>query len=303
MVITNSLHDLSPPGICADSFQISDRGEVGFLGIAVRFRHGSCWKLNRAVSEVKYQHGEPPYEARQVFEAVCVEDPKGLHNNAQEAMVKVKYQVKATTESLAVIDEHQSYYCEQLSEDDTAETHQCMHDSIQYFEALRCIATNPVEKPHEYTLNEVQALRKLGDKQCTHTPHLLGVVGDWLPSGLDEQGMENGFVVFILMTKVSGEPLTYEKMQSKTCKERDIVRAALKKAAMALLKLGFSLHDRGMRNIMWDEENKKCCIVDFENYVDVKKNVEEWWDDDNDYRRWELDEPRYIARGRVRGRR
>jgi hypothetical protein len=25
----------------------------------------------------------------------------------------------------------------------------------------------------------------------------------------------------------------------------------------ALLKLGFSLHDRGMRNIMWDEENKK----------------------------------------------
>jgi hypothetical protein len=76
MAITNSLHDLSPPGICTDSFQISDRGEVGFFGIVVRFRDGSCWKLNRAVSEVKYQHGEPPYEARQVFEAVCVEDPR-----------------------------------------------------------------------------------------------------------------------------------------------------------------------------------------------------------------------------------
>jgi hypothetical protein len=119
-----------------------------------------------------------------------------------------------------------------LSEDGKAETHQYMHDSIQYLEALRCIATNPVGKPHEYTLNEVQALRKLGDKQCTHTPHFFRVVGDWLPSGLDKQGMENGFVVFILMTKVSGEPLTYKKMQSKTCKEKEIVRAALKKAAM-----------------------------------------------------------------------
>lgn len=65
-----------------------------------------------------------------------------------------------------------------------------------------------------------------------HTPHLLGAFGDWLPAGLDEQGMDSGFIVFILMTKVSGQPLTYEKIQSKTCQERDEVRATLKKAAM-----------------------------------------------------------------------
>ncbi|KAH4066842.1 hypothetical protein HBH50_143790 [Parastagonospora nodorum] len=299
---SSMLGEVSPPTAMRLLSPLS-REDHAFDGQIFTFSDKSRWQIEAPLSQIAPQQTRSPCEARQVFTAACIEDPSEIYGALDLAVIKIKFQVKATTESLAVIDEHQSYYREQLSEDDTAETHQCMHDSIQYLEVLRCIATNPVEKPHEYTLNEVQALRKLGDKQCTHSPHLLGVVGDWLPSGLDKQGMENGFVVFILMTKVSGEPLTYEKMQSKTCKERDIVRAALKKAAMALLKLGFSLHDRGMRNIMWDEENKKCCIVDFENYVAVKKNVEEWWDDDNDYRRWELDEPRYVARGRVRGRR
>jgi hypothetical protein len=47
---------------------------AGFLGATVRFDDHSSWKLERAVSKVKYQQGEPPYEGTQVFDAMCIRD-------------------------------------------------------------------------------------------------------------------------------------------------------------------------------------------------------------------------------------
>lgn len=113
-----------------------------------------------------------------------------------------------------------------------SEDRQCLLDSIGYGKTLRYIATNPIEIPHEYTFNEIRGPRKLKDTQCTCSPHLLQVVGDWLPPDVDKQAMEGGFVVFILMTKGPGKPLTYKTMKSKSTADRDEVQAAFKTAMM-----------------------------------------------------------------------
>ena len=48
--------------------------------------------MTNALSPVKYQQAEPPFEARQVFECVCVKDPNSAHIDAKEAVAKVNYQ-------------------------------------------------------------------------------------------------------------------------------------------------------------------------------------------------------------------
>jgi hypothetical protein len=64
----------------------------GYLNIIVRFENGSCWKMTKALSDVKYQQGEPPFEAGQVFECTCGEDPNDAHTDVRHAVAKVKYQ-------------------------------------------------------------------------------------------------------------------------------------------------------------------------------------------------------------------
>jgi hypothetical protein len=132
---------------------------------------------------------------------------------------------------LAILDAHDAKDHKNLATA-TAREHQCLLDSIQYGDTLRYIATNPVELPHQYTFDEIKGLRKFEKTQCAYTPHLLQVVGDWLPAGVDKEAMEGGFAVFMLMTKVPGEPLTYEMMNGKTTAERDEIRAAFKTAMM-----------------------------------------------------------------------
>ena len=65
---------------------------TGWLGYQIEFKDGSWWTLKKALSHVKYQQSNPPFEARQVFECVCTKDPNNYHTGVREAVVKVKYQ-------------------------------------------------------------------------------------------------------------------------------------------------------------------------------------------------------------------
>jgi hypothetical protein len=80
------------PGICAGPLPTTDNARAGFVGTVIRYLDGSRWKLARTISTLKYQQGEPPFEARQVFEAVCVEDSHDAYSSTEKAVVKVKYQ-------------------------------------------------------------------------------------------------------------------------------------------------------------------------------------------------------------------
>lgn len=68
--------------------------ELDFTGSSVRFGDGSRWELTKPLSHLKYQQNNPPFEARQVFECVCIEDPSGTYaqEGCTEAVMKVKYQ-------------------------------------------------------------------------------------------------------------------------------------------------------------------------------------------------------------------
>jgi hypothetical protein len=88
--------------------------------------------------------------------------------------------------------------------------------------------------------------------------------------------MTGGFVVFILMTKVPGTPVTPAMMETKTLEQRDEIRAGFKTAIMCAVMLllhknsancenrevwkrKINPHDCAMRNLMWDEETRKWC--------------------------------------------
>jgi hypothetical protein len=64
----------------------------GYLGAVIRFRDDSCWEVTKALCDTKYQQGEPPFEARRVYECVCVEDPNNTYVEVKYAVLKVKYQ-------------------------------------------------------------------------------------------------------------------------------------------------------------------------------------------------------------------
>lgn len=64
----------------------------GYLNESIRFPDGSLWMCTKALSQVKYQQGQPPFEATQVYDCICVDDPNGAHPEDQNAFIKVKYQ-------------------------------------------------------------------------------------------------------------------------------------------------------------------------------------------------------------------
>lgn len=63
-----------------------------FLGAVVCFQDGTCWRLTNVLSNLAHQQADPPFEARQVSESVCIRDPEEQYTNVGLAVVKVKYQ-------------------------------------------------------------------------------------------------------------------------------------------------------------------------------------------------------------------
>ncbi|KAH7086529.1 hypothetical protein FB567DRAFT_444307 [Paraphoma chrysanthemicola] len=262
----------------------------GFLNTVIRLSDGSSWKLVNSLSHAKYQQMQPPFEAREVFESVCVHDPNEIHSGAGSAIVKVKFQIKGCEEALKEIETEICSDRAKLAEESDPKRRRFLLRELEIGERMLYNATHPITTPNGDTLKEVQALQKFHDTQCATTPHSLDVVGDWQPPGVDRLGMPWGFSIFIVMTKVPGERVTSELLKNMTLDERNEVRASFKKAIMEVWKRGFCPDDCAMRNLMWDKETRTCYIVDFEDYSKVNiKDPEAWWED-RYYQNWEIDE-------------
>lgn len=63
-----------------------------FIGQMMNFADGSRWLLQEALSQIALQQNVSPCEARQVFTAVCVDDPLGRYRDIGEAVIKIKFQ-------------------------------------------------------------------------------------------------------------------------------------------------------------------------------------------------------------------
>ncbi|XPS80049.1 hypothetical protein M3J09_012011 [Ascochyta lentis] len=252
----------------------------GLLGATIGFPDGSRWRLRSALTGRKYQQGEPPFECRQVFECVCVCDPGNLYSEAKSAIIKVKYQVEGLEESLWFYAHYISECRKALFGDCGSVSHKRKLEDLEKVEELCYPATHPVVIPHQYTSNEIIALWRLCKTSCVHSPQFMNNAMDCLMSGIDTQGMVGGFVVFILMTKVPGVQLSREILQSKTIEERNVIRKAFKTALLELWKRRIEPEDCALRNLMWDDEQRKCYIVDFEDWSNLKTPLaKKYWED------------------------
>lgn len=102
----------------------------------------------------------------------------------------------------------------------------------KYFARLYENAINPVDTPHVFTTNEMNALRIFGDSKCQNVPHLLSYWEGSMPEGVDEQAMPGGSLTIMLMNKLPGKPLDYDTFWNKKEETQEAIRCAFKVALM-----------------------------------------------------------------------
>jgi hypothetical protein len=76
--------------LATGAYQSSKRYQ--FEGQIVAFPDDSQWRIGSPLSSLALQQTFSPCEARQVFTATCVDDPLGIYDDMQKAVVKLKFQ-------------------------------------------------------------------------------------------------------------------------------------------------------------------------------------------------------------------
>ncbi|CAE7218915.1 hypothetical protein PTTW11_11104 [Pyrenophora teres f. teres] len=264
----------------------------GLQGMLVELCDGSHWKFVKALSHVKYQlDGLPPFEARQVFECVCTKDPNNCHPGVQEAVAKVKYQVKGSYDTRALY-LRDAWRCRDICEEtfDDEDFNKALEHN-KYHARLFEMATAPVVTPRVSTIKEMKALTIFRNENCWSAPHLISYWEGSVPEGVDKHAIAGGYMKIMFMNKLPGDTLDRETFLEKTEETREDIRRAFKAALMEIWKYRLDPEDNALRNILWDEKEHKCYIVDFEDYA-----VLEWVPDpeiawnDRRYGYWDLAE-------------
>ncbi|KLJ06142.1 hypothetical protein EMPG_10436 [Blastomyces silverae] len=137
-------------------------------------------------------------------------------------------------------------------------------------------------QPSSTTVEEILRLEYFNEKGCSVTPRLLHkekiIQGPNLPT-------PGGYIVFIVMEKVPGVPLTdfwtYDRPK------RDRIREAFQKGMTEIRSFGGYSIDMGLQNLIYDEKRGKCYFVDYEGFR-VDMNQAKFGLDQNDYHFWGL---------------
>ncbi|KAF3049603.1 hypothetical protein E8E11_009688 [Didymella keratinophila] len=88
-----------------------------------------------------------------------------------------------------------------------------------------------------------------------------------LVPGIDELSMPGGFLTWTIMTCVPEIRLTPSVFWEELLGQRERIRQAFK-TTINVWEHRISRRGQAMRNIMWDESEQKCYIVDFEDYTE-----------------------------------
>ncbi|KAK2799269.1 hypothetical protein FQN50_008545 [Emmonsiellopsis sp. PD_5] len=136
---------------------------------------------------------------------------------------------------------------------------------------------------------EINSLTHFNKMGCSVTPRLL----TWVPhrQALD-MPIPDGYIVFLVMEKVPGVPL--DNFRTFSFDKREKIRAAFRRALTELDRYGADPADTRLANLIYDEENDKCYIVDYEDIyvfpdgISVDDDIPRWRE--SNYRRWGLAE-------------
>lgn len=266
-----------------------------FLGNAldnriVSFPNQTTWRLSKKVTEKpwqgsshedrKKQRGEDknelwaPSEAHAVYECIQVKGPQP----DTLAIIKIRIEVPLNPEE----------HCDPKKR-------------VKEASGMRL---------HRNTTREIATLDKLTAAGCSSSPTLLSVKiemqtksasylrypgeGMVSPSYISSSGerywLSEGYIVYILMAKLPGQPLSYLTFwndQLFTEHERDEVRKAFKEAFTEFKQLGIIHGDEKMENLLWDNERKKCYIIDMELSSEIKTCPAILWEE-QDFFPWGL---------------
>ncbi|PGH11462.1 hypothetical protein AJ79_04837 [Helicocarpus griseus UAMH5409] len=136
--------------------------------------------------------------------------------------------------------------------------------------------------PSSTTLREIRNLEYFNEKGCSVTPRLLHK--EKFLQG-PSWTMPGGYIVFIVMEKVPGVPLTdfwtYDRPK------RDRIREAFRKSLTELRSFGGYSIDMSLPNFVYDEEGDKCYFVDYEGFF-IDMGQAKFGVDEEDYHLWGL---------------
>ncbi|ESZ93121.1 hypothetical protein SBOR_6493 [Sclerotinia borealis F-4128] len=95
-------------------------------------------------------------------------------------------------------------------------------------------------------------------------PHAIGLAVEKQEQNFPVQG---GYLVYLVMEKLPGDCITEYEFWQWTKSERDDFRRAFEQSAQLIEKLGVENIDKAMRNLLWDKQNNKCYLIDWENWT------------------------------------
>ncbi|RFU30078.1 hypothetical protein B7463_g6263, partial [Scytalidium lignicola] len=136
-----------------------------------------------------------------------------------------------------------------------------------------------------YTVEELNNLNRLTQAGCKSSLRLIGWYSE---KQTEHMPLPGGYLVWILMEKVPGiTPWDFWEMPRE---ERDQIRKSFHEALMEVYSHGIAPQDEGRRNLVWDKDNRKCYIVDYEDceHIDEKRMEDVHWMSRANFR-WELE--------------
>ncbi|KAI4912192.1 hypothetical protein J4E85_011126 [Alternaria conjuncta] len=228
-----------------------------FVNRIFRLADKTRWKILKPLSLLEFQEDFSPCEARQVYTCVCLDEP---WKDVGECIVKIKFQISANQMAIqeyeALVDDDLEYLQSHPNAD---------RKMLKIHEHHLEVSTKPITTHcNGATANEMEALITLGANGCRHAPCLIGVAVDPLRRGLHRKAIVGGYCVFLLMTRLPGKPLGLDSFCKAPRDERDLIREAFRAAWLAVVKIGVVPMDCALRNIMWDKDESRCYIIDFE---------------------------------------
>ncbi|KAF1349503.1 hypothetical protein EJ07DRAFT_184477 [Lizonia empirigonia] len=221
------------------------------------------------VEEAKsFNTGREPMNSRHLrpdrfFECTCVCDPNDTYGGIRDAIIKIKYQIKGHEGILNYYAQYLEQYQQALNNESRPEQRKRRLEDLEHAQELQYQATHALEIPHRHTTNEIIALRRLRKLDCASTPQFLDNAAYWLTPDIDDQCMEGGYMIALLMTRVPGKQISYDMFWNlKDKAARDEIREVFKITLLYIL----DFED-------WDTVN----VPDPEAWWNYHPRWRDWW--------------------------
>lgn len=131
--------------------------------------------------------------------------------------------------------------------------------------------TVAISKAPEHVKAEIDALRRM--RQLGDDAPGPKLIAHKYRKQKEDQWIPGGYVCFALMQKLPGRMLDYDYYWSLTLEDRELIRKAFRAAWQKVANdLQLRHGDAALRNLMWEEENRKLYIIDYEASIRMPEN-------------------------------